>query len=164
LLSHSKDGSNRLPSWAVKEWEMRSDKAHQTLCYLDAARVASPAGSLDGARLQCRSNETIGRLEGVLIDPSERRLRYYVVKSAGWFRNRRYLLSADQIAQVGPVERTLRLDVDSQELKLCDEFDSEEIREFSDEDVVTAMFAQPGVAEATGSDGPDARHESADAA
>jgi PRC-barrel domain len=143
---------------------MTSEKGHQTLCYLEAARVASPVGSLDGARLQCRSKEIIGRLEGVLIDPSERRLRFYVVKSVGWFRNKRYLLPADRIAQIEPVERTLRLDVDSHELKRCDEFDSEEIREFSDEDVVTAMFAQPGVAEPPGSDGPDARHRAADAA
>lgn len=112
------------------------------LCYLDASQVQSPAGELSTLDLQSVNGEPLGNLQGVLIDPGARRLRYFVVESPGWFRRRRYLVSADRPACVESGLGALRLDVAARDLARCEEFDAGAVREFSEEDAVTAMFAQ----------------------
>lgn len=111
------------------------------LRYLEASRIASPAGDLGKMLVETEADEQLGSLGGVLIDPSERRVRYFVVETPGWFRPRRYLVSTDCVAKVEPERNTLRLDVTSDDLERIEEFDGEPIREFSDEDTVEAMFA-----------------------
>src|SRR5262245_2842001 len=44
------------------------------LCYLEASRIAGPAGDLAGLTVQTHGDETLGKLNGVLINPSQRRL------------------------------------------------------------------------------------------
>jgi hypothetical protein len=34
----------------------------------------------------------IGKLEGLIVDPDERHVRYYVVESRDWFKTHRYLV------------------------------------------------------------------------
>jgi len=34
----------------------------------------------------------IGKLEGIIVDPQERHVRYYVVESRDWFKTHRYLV------------------------------------------------------------------------
>jgi hypothetical protein len=113
----------------------------ERLCYLDASRVESPAGDLGRLRIETGSDQPLGSLDGVLIDPSERRIRYFVVKSDGWFNRRRYLISTDCLAKVEPERNTLRLDVEPEDLHRLDEGDRAAIREFSEEDAIEAMFA-----------------------
>ncbi len=112
------------------------------LRYLKASRIASPAGDLGGMRVETETDERLGSLGGVLIDPSERRIRYFVVESPGWFRPRRYLVSTDCVAKVEPERNTIRLDVTPDDLESLEQFDGTPIREFSDEDTVEAMFAR----------------------
>ena len=107
------------------------------LCYLEASRVESPAGDLSGVTLETQTEETLGTVDGVLIDPSERRLRYFVVETPGWIRNRRRLMSADHLVCVEPERNTLRVDAVSADL---DEFDAKSVRQFSSDDVIEAMF------------------------
>ena len=110
------------------------------LRYLKASRVGSPAGDLGGMHIETDADERLGSLGGVLIDPTERRVRYFVVESPGWFRRRRYLVSTDCVAKVEPERNTIRLDVTSDALESLEDFDGAPIREFSDEDTVEAMF------------------------
>ena len=120
---------------------MDSDSENLRLCYLDAARVAGPAGELAGVRIETEADEPLGSLDGVLIDPGERRVRYFVIKSGGWFRSRRYVISADCPAKVERDGNTLRVDVASSDIVDLDEFECP-IRPFSEEDAVEAMFAR----------------------
>jgi uncharacterized protein YrrD len=83
----------------------------------------------------------LGTLDGVLIDPSERRVRFFVVQTQGWLRKRKYLISAETPAKVETDGTTLRLDIDGDDVAR-DEFDSRAVRKFSDEDAVEAMFAR----------------------
>jgi hypothetical protein len=112
------------------------------LCYLDASKVLSPAGGgLSRLDLRSPDDQILGNLEGVIIDPTERRLRYFVVESSSGFRIRRYLVPVDGGARVESDSCTLRLDVAPDDLSACEEFDGS-VREFSDEDLVAATFAR----------------------
>ena len=116
--------------------------ANDQLCYLDASRVNGPTGQLDSVDLLAHDDEPLGSLNGVLIDPTERRLRYFVVEKPGWFRRRRYLVPADEPATVERSRNALRLKVGKDELSSFEEFDTASVREFSDDDLITAMFAE----------------------
>jgi hypothetical protein len=118
------------------------------LCYLGAGQVTGPSGGLQGVKLATEKDEALGTLDGVVIDPAERRIRYFVVQRQGWFRSRRILLSADRPAQMTDDRRTLRLPVDPDELTRCEEFDGTSIPAFSDEHLLTALFRSTSSREA----------------
>src|SRR5262249_60950838 len=85
-------------------------------------------------------NEKLGTLDGVLIDPSQRRVRYFVVESRGWLGRKRYLLSADEPAHLEPEDHILRLESAADDVARRS-FDPSSVPEFSDEDLLTAIFA-----------------------
>jgi hypothetical protein len=115
------------------------------LTYLDASRVTSPVGVLSNLSLLAADGEPLGTIEGVVIDAAARRVRYFEVQSkSGWFGRRRYLLEADQLAQVEPERNALRLRIDHRRAQVHD-LDSSALRDFSDDDLLTAMF-RPRVA------------------
>lgn len=112
------------------------------LCYLDASKVDSPVGALSQMVVQTVDGKNIGGLDGVLIDTVARTVRYYVIAVRQWFGGRRYLLPADAPAQLERTRRALRFGIDLPGLKSCLEFRRGDVREFSDEDVVSAKFAR----------------------
>lgn len=119
------------------------DHSRSKLCYLRAGNVQSPAGTLQGVTLESHTDEPLGTLNGVVIDPAERRLCYLVVQRRGWLRRERCLLPVAQPMQIDRDHGTLRVEVEPAELDGCQGFDPASIPEFSDEDVLTAMFARP---------------------
>ena len=122
---------------------MSDDKRGDTqLCYLEASKVAGPSGDLSGLAVHTQSDKTLGKLNGVLIDPAQRRLLYYVVETPGLFRSRRYLLSADVPVRVEPERQRLWIDAPNADVSLSDEFDLRTVRAFSSEDAVEAMFSR----------------------
>jgi hypothetical protein len=113
----------------------------QSLRYLDADAVECPAGKLDGLRLVAR-DEPLGSIDGVLIDPSTRKLRYYVVGRARLFKKQRYLVSADMPAVVLPDQKALHVELSVDEIER-QQFDSDSVEDFSDDDLLKAMFSKP---------------------
>src|SRR5262245_23536856 len=111
------------------------------LCYLNASKVESPAGALAHLDVQTEDGEEIGALDGVLIEPTARRIRYYVVALGRRFGKRRYLLPADAPAQLEGESKALRFGIDLSAIKSCREFRKGDVREFSDTDVLSAIFA-----------------------
>jgi len=118
--------------------------ANEALRFLEAAHVETPAGSLNGFSLVSPSDAPLGKLDGVLIDPGQRQIRYYVVKAAGWLLSHRYLLPATG-ARLEADRRTLQMDIEPAELSACPEADLQSFSHFSAEDAVSAMFAKPRV-------------------
>lgn len=112
----------------------------EDLCYLDAKRVDSPAGSLAGLAVCSRDDETLGKVEGVLIEPTRRRVRYFVVKSPGLLKRERYLLPMPDALSIEQERQVLRLDATASEIPR-ERFEAGRVRPFTDEDAVTAMFA-----------------------
>ena len=110
------------------------------LRYLEATQVEHPLGTLAGLSMCTQEDEKLGSLEGVLVEPASRRLRYFVVKRPEMLRRRRYLLAADTPASIEAGDRKLRVMAREADLE---RFDSRSVQDFSDDDVITAMFAHP---------------------
>lgn len=111
-----------------------------TLRYLEAEQVQHPLGTLAGLSMFTEENEKLGSLEGVLVEPASRRIRYFVVERSGMFRDRRYLLDADMPASIDVDDRKLRVMANESDLE---RFDLRSVQSFSAEDAVDAMFARP---------------------
>ena len=107
------------------------------LRYLDAGHVEHPSGTLEGLSVCTDHDEPIGCLDGVLIEPSTRRVRYFVVDSvrAARSKHERCVFAAD-----GPIV----LDLSGRTLRVGGAVDMEPLNDavpaFSDEDVMTALF------------------------
>jgi hypothetical protein len=110
------------------------------LRYLEAGRLQTPVGDLDHVELLGSNDQALGNLDGVLIDPVERRLRFYVVAGTGRYRLRRYLLPSDCAAQMDHDGRSLRIDLDATGLARCEEFETSSVPRYSDEDLIGSMF------------------------
>ena len=122
---------------------MRDNKrGGKQLCYLEASKVEASGGDLAGLTVQTHADETLGTLDGVLIDPTERRLCYFVVETRGLLRRKRYLLSADVPMRVEPERQRLQVDAADADVMLSDEFDVRTVRPFSSEDAIDAMFSR----------------------
>ncbi len=110
------------------------------LRYLDADHVGTPEGRLDGAVLVSRANARLGTLEGVLIDPRVRQVRYYVVeRKRRWFGSQHYLLPLTT-TRLDRDHHTLHVDVDPEEILQLPEVDPDDLPRFSDDDLLTALF------------------------
>lgn len=108
------------------------------LSYLDASKVTSPAGALSELDVLSAEGQQLGSIEGVVIDAAARHVRYLSVRSSGWFGSRRYLVQADHLGQIDSERKALRLRVD---LRNEADLDASALREFSDDDLLAALFA-----------------------
>ena len=113
------------------------------LSYLDATKVESPAGVLSDLHLVTADGERVGNIAGVIIDAAARCVRYFNVESSGKWRRRRYLVEANQLAQVDPDQKVLRLLADISEVR---DFDPTALHKFSDDDLLAAVFSSRAVA------------------
>jgi hypothetical protein len=107
---------------------------------MDASTVSSPVGTLSTLLLLSADGHIVGKVEGVIIEPAAGRVRYFVVQSNAWFGRRRYLLEADQLAQVERGRKALRLRVDFKDAIVHD-LDTRHLRRFSDDDLITTLFS-----------------------
>lgn len=114
------------------------EESSSPLCYLDAAHVGSPAGLLSELHVVSATGEQLGSIAGVVIEPAARRARFLDVQSDG-FDRRHYLVEADYLAQVDAERKELRLL--SGEVTEVHHGDSARFRPFSEDDLLTAMFA-----------------------
>ena len=118
----------------------------ERLKYLDAHRIDTPAGRLDGAVLVSPTHEPVAKLDGVLIDPHQRKVRYYVVQSRyvaenhGRISSRHYLLPLTA-TRLDRDRRTLEVDLEADDIQRLDEVDPERLPQFDEGDLMTALFA-----------------------
>lgn len=113
-----------------------------TLRHLESAKVGTPMGNLDHIPVLSPTLGSLGQLEGVIIDPSERHVRYYVVESPGWLKSHRYLVS-DTPFRLDPDRKALHVDLEADDLSQLPELNDDEFPAFTDDDFVTALFARP---------------------
>jgi hypothetical protein len=114
------------------------DPAGTSLRYLDAQHVEHRGGNLGGVTIRDMHDEPLGQLDGVLLDPSTRRVRYFVVERRARLTARRYLLTADTPATYDSSQCMLRFHA---EADATERFDARTIPAFSDDDLLTALFA-----------------------
>ena len=111
-----------------------------TLRYLDADHVKHPSGTFAGLTVCSCDNQNLGAISGVLLEPASRRVRYFVVERRVALMHRRYVLAADTPAVLEAEDQTLRILANVDDLE---RFDARTVERFSEEDAITAMFAQP---------------------
>ena len=114
------------------------DETH--LRYIDASSINTPMGSLNEMTLVSPTNDDVGKLDGMIFDPWERHICYFVVQSRHWFNTRRYLLPASP-TRIESGERTLHVDVELAALRALPEIDVERYPRMSDDDLISALFS-----------------------
>jgi len=114
------------------------DPRPSELRYIAADRVETPVGRLNGTVVVSASKEPIGRLDGIVFDPLDRRIRGFIVQSSGWLRPRRYLVPLVQ-ARLDPDHHALEVDLDAETNRL-DEVNAHTFPPFSDDDLIAALF------------------------
>ena len=122
------------------------DMGNSLLCFLDVSKVRTSIGDLNGVNLRDPYDKELGSLKGVLIEAAARRLRYFVVEVAGRSTTHCYLVPADDPVTVQEDRRTLRVDSNAADLMRSGEFKIDSVRPYSDDDLMAAMFANPGTA------------------
>jgi hypothetical protein len=100
------------------------------LCYLDAMHLEGPLPEFDGAEVRTSSDRKIGHLDGIVVDPAARRVRYLVVDTAKSPGRHRYLVPVDA-TRVDVKHRALCVEVDRTDLARCEEFDADAFSHFS---------------------------------
>jgi len=118
------------------------DVSHARLCYLEASRVLGPTGFLAALDVRTKLDQPLGSIDGVVIDPAERKLRFFVVEPEGSVNHRRILLPVEAAAAVAPEGGTLRVELESGEMAALDEFDMADFREFTEEDAIAPTLSR----------------------
>ena len=72
-------------------------------------------GPLDDVVVVGKRDVPIGRLEGIIVDPEERHVRYYVVESRDWFTTHRYLVP-DAPHHIDWARKALQVELDDDAL------------------------------------------------
>jgi hypothetical protein len=109
----------------------------QNLKYLDAAHVAGDGLPLSGLRIETGADRQLGELDGVIVEPGVRRLRYFVVDAG----EGRYLMPFDAIC-FDADHHALRV-IAGSDPSSWEAFDPAAYDEFGDDDLITALFARP---------------------
>jgi PRC-barrel domain len=110
-----------------------------TLRYIAAEHVDTPTGRLDGTVLISPSDEPVGTLDGMIIDPIERHVRYYVVRSRNWLKTRLHLVPATP-ARLDSEHKTLHVDINADDLPQLREIRPDTFERYSDDDLIAALF------------------------
>jgi hypothetical protein len=123
------------------EIDMDALDTRPKLCYVNAAQVGTPAGRLAYVTVCGRNGDRLGIVDGVLINPAERRICFLVVESERLDGTHRYLVSADDLIRMECDRGALRLEADADPSADCD-VDLNSIPAMTEDDVIAAMFAR----------------------
>lgn len=110
------------------------------LSYLDASKVTSPAGVLSELEVLSPDGRRLGSIEGVVIHAAARHVRYLCLRLSSWFGRRRFIVAADELGQIEGERKALRLNVDPWR-EAVHNVDASALRQFSDDDLLAAIFA-----------------------
>jgi hypothetical protein len=114
------------------------DAPADDLRYLEPARVKIRDRRCDGMTIRAATGQAIGRLQGFLVDPVARRLKYLVVRT-GLFGPPRML--PVEAARVDLESRAIELAIDDHELRGSRPFAARQFQPFSDDDLIAALFS-----------------------
>jgi hypothetical protein len=106
------------------------------LRYLDADHVEAPLTEFGAADILDCQGQKMGSIDGVLVDPGQRKAVYLVIRRGRIGAHRELLPIADLHIEANG--RALRLQSETAPLE---RFDPRRYPTFSDDDLLTAMFA-----------------------
>lgn len=118
---------------------MAASETH--LRYISASRVRTPVGMvLDQVDVRDSADASVGKLEGIVVDPAERQVRYFVLKSDRPYQPRHYLLPLVP-ATIDAEHNALHVDAHPDDLDELIDGPTQAFPIFSDDDLLTALFA-----------------------
>jgi hypothetical protein len=110
------------------------------LSYLEAESVRGPFPTCKDVSVWNEEDGDLGQLDGVVVDAEARQVRYLVVAAGGIFSRRRYLLPFTP-TRVDAKRHALCVDAHKRDLVRCEKFESRAFHRFSDDDLLSALFA-----------------------
>jgi hypothetical protein len=119
---------------------MRMESAEARLRYIDGSKVQTPGGQLDQLDVLNQEDSNVGRVEGIVVDPAERQVRYFVFKSRRALRARHYLLPLAP-ATIDAENKALHVDAQTDDLDELIDGPAKRFPPFTDDDLLTALFA-----------------------
>ena len=108
------------------------------LRFLENSRLEAPL--VEPLDVRTQAGVKIGTFDGVIVDPAERRVRYLVVDRGRFFQQR--CLIPMPSARIDAEHHSLNIDVDNTDSREWLRFDPVTFPRFSEDDLLTAMFAR----------------------
>ena len=108
------------------------------LRFVDNSQLESPL--VEPLDVRTQEGTKIGTFDGVIVDPAQRRVRYLVVDRGRVFHKR--CLIPMPAARLDAEHHALQIEVDDTDATEWERFDPVTYPKFSDDDLITAMFAQ----------------------
>jgi len=102
------------------------------LRYVDAAKITAPGLTLNGMKVRNDAMETLGSVEGFIVDNTSMRPYYVVVDSGGWFKSNDFLVPIGHVSLEGS---TLTADLTKDRVKRFPGFDKSEFEKLSADDL-----------------------------
>jgi len=110
------------------------DHPRPNLRYVDAKSLDDSAAKLRGLEVDSADNETLGKLEGFIIDVATGRPYHVVVGSGGWFRHKHFLLPIGHVA-LAPAGDRLVANLTKDRVERFPGFDKDEFKTMSEVDL-----------------------------
>ena len=111
--------------------------AQSQLRFIEAERIETPAGRLEGAVVET-PKEKLGKLDGMLVDPIELRVQYYVIESSKDAEPPKHYLVPSTLTRMDRQRRALELDLENDEIERFDDVAPDTFTRFEDDDLTTA--------------------------
>ena len=104
------------------------------LRYVDADNVTAPGLALDGMKVRNDAMETLGKVDGFIVDGSSTRPYYVVVDSGGWFKSKDFLVPIGH-ARIDDDRDALVVNLPKSRIERFPGFDRNEFERLKDEDI-----------------------------
>jgi hypothetical protein len=104
------------------------------LRYVDVDDLEKSAADLDGMAVESSTGDSLGDLDGFIVDINAGRPYYVVVNSGGWFRSRFFLLPVGHVS-LDSEDRKLVADLSREHVDRFPGFDRAEFEKLSAEDL-----------------------------
>lgn len=109
------------------------DQWQSRLRYVDADDISAPQIDFDGLKVRNEAMETLGSVDGFIVDSVSTRPYYVVVDSGGWFKSRDFLVPIGH-ARIDDDRDALVLDIAREQIERFPRFDRSAFEQLSEDD------------------------------
>jgi hypothetical protein len=106
------------------------------LRYVDAGKITAPGLALDGMKVRNDAMETLGNVDGFIVDNSSKRPYYVVVDSGGWFKSKDFLVPIGH-ARIDDDNDALIVNLPKSRIERFPGFDLSQFERLTEDDIRT---------------------------